>query len=50
MAVLVETYALFFISQRNSKSRMKCQSVDVDTDDEENEEVYGKELVGVPYR
>ncbi|XP_031429589.1 1-phosphatidylinositol 4,5-bisphosphate phosphodiesterase eta-1 isoform X3 [Clupea harengus] len=36
--------------KRNSKSRMKCQSVDVDTDDEENEEVYGKELVGVPYR
>lgn len=34
--------------QRNSRSRLKCQSVD--TDDEGNQDVYGRELVGMPNR
>lgn len=48
MLQCVVTWALFVIPQRNSRSRLKCQSVD--TDDENNQDVYGRELVGMPNR
>ncbi|KAL2095663.1 hypothetical protein ACEWY4_007811 [Coilia grayii] len=34
--------------KRNSRARLKCQSVD--TDDDGSQEVYGKEMVGMPNR
>ncbi|XP_048121336.1 1-phosphatidylinositol 4,5-bisphosphate phosphodiesterase eta-1 isoform X2 [Alosa alosa] len=49
---LKKSHSRSFISgikpKRNSRSRLKCQSVD--TDDEGNQDVYGRELVGMPNR